>query len=275
MALTDLIEQLGSRKPSASDQEVWASLVEHFKTSGGEIDLAEQALREALDSIELAQQALPGMANIEILIRSAATHILWAEAPADGYFESAQDLAVGLVETGLAAGNELASYCLSLDPELNYLLLGLAANPRVSEKNIMKIVDRVSLDPILATALMHPSLTRAQIEQIFHKLNDPVWLVNAVNKQEGFEIPQYQWPFKVAGEELEQSKYLWEEILESITEFLTSGEDQFEIFEGFMEEVENSSGFSEEVILFIQTDPYLRSLARACGWEYLESVLEN
>ena len=39
MALTDLIEQLGSRKPSASDQEVWASLVEHFKTSGGDIEL--------------------------------------------------------------------------------------------------------------------------------------------------------------------------------------------------------------------------------------------
>jgi hypothetical protein len=93
MALTDLIEQLGSRKPSASDQEVWASLVEHFKTSGGDIDAAEAALREALDSIELAPRALPGIANIEILIRSAATHILWAEAPADGYFESAQDLA--------------------------------------------------------------------------------------------------------------------------------------------------------------------------------------
>jgi hypothetical protein len=275
MGLADLIEQLGSRKPSASEQEVWASLVEHFKTSGGDIDAAEAALREALDSIELAQQALPGIENIEILFRSAATHILWPEAPADGYFESAQDLAVGLVETGLAAGNELASWCLSLDPELNYLLLGLAANPRVSEKNIMKIVDRVSLDPILATALMHPSLTMAQIEQIFHKLKDPVWLVNAINKQEGFEIPQYQWPFKVAGKELEQSKYLWEEILESITQFLTSGEDQFELFEGFMEEVEESSGFSDEVMNFIKSDPYLLSLARACGWEYLESLLEE
>lgn len=275
MTLTALIEQLGARQPSVSDQEIWTNLLEHFKSSGGDIESAEESLSEALDSIDLAKQLLPGIANIEILIRSAATHISWPESPADGYYESAQDLAVDLVETGLGAGNELAGWCLSLEPELNYLLLGLAANPLVSDKNIMEIVDRVSLDPILATAIMHPSLTRAQIEKIFHKLNDPVWLVNAVNKAEGFEIPQYQWPFKVAGEELEQSKYLWEEILESITQFLTSGEDQFEIFEGFMEEVEESSGLSDEVMNFIKSDAYLLSLAWACGWEYLESVLES
>jgi hypothetical protein len=42
-----------------------------------------------------------------------------------------------------------------------------------------------------------------------------------------------------------------------------------------MEEVEESSGFSDEVMNFIKSDSYLLSLARACGWEYLESVLAS
>jgi hypothetical protein len=274
MSITEEITLIASKSQAEPNQFFWTGLIELFKTLGGDLESCEAALDEALEVAYSEDEPFQNLSHPDILIKSAVRYMNWpGDAPAEGYFEAPQEVFVGLVEEALEAKNqELAKWALSLKPDLDYILLGLVANPVTSNENIMSIVSRDPDDPILATALMHPSLSRSQIEDIFRKVKDAAWVVNAVNKAEGFEIAQYQWPFKVAGYDLQQSKNLWEEILESITEFIGSGEDRFDLFEGLMEQVEET-GLSDEVVEFIKSDSYLLSLAKASGWEYLEQLV--
>lgn len=271
MSISEQIAEIASKSQGESDQVFWSGLIEYFRTLGGDIESCGSALSEALEVAYSEDEVYQNISHLDVLIKSAVRFMDWpGDAPAEGYFEAPQEVFVGLVEQGLEAKNqELAEWAVSLRPDLSYILLGLVANPVTSNENIMRIVSRDPDDPILATALMHPSLSRGQVEEIFLKVENAAWVVNAVNKDEGFEIAQYQWPFKVAGYDLQQSKNLWEEILESITEFMASGDDRFDLFEGFMESVDES-GLSDEVVAFINSDSYLVSLAKASGWEYLE-----
>lgn len=271
----DLVEQvtlfrsvlLEGLRPQA-DANIEEGWEEHFDT----------CRERAVGALQLSQEA--GDSQIAIALQLAAAELPWPSySGGDGYWIEASDVACALTVAGQEVSDQdllsaLLDYSAADQGEaakwaLAYLDLGLVGNQFLDRDAVLQVVSRSAVDPVRVIAMTHPELELEDVADILQQVSDGTWLRHALNSDDGWTWPDFQYAFGIASaaSDGDNCAAIWQLMLSArcvqlgtIGEYELLATVDLEWLDEFFEELEE--GF-EDLAGLTDTFTWLTSLSEA------------